>query len=216
MWCWIFLDHFFVIASWYLRVVCCTLVQQAVEKAMKFNIALKEDFSLQTRHTVIFVIIFLYPFLTSVQSSLPQWSWRCWYMPSGIRLICLYCCFLQIWNVYPLFPAELRLPASGATFPSCHHRLQGGGWRGSGQGLPDRAEGDLEAAHQPAVWRAAHAHPRLLPLPRSHPQRGGVSEDGLQLEDEGGVGQLYAQCLLCGLCTCVVCQGKINRFRSSL
>uniref|UniRef100_A0A674EJF4 Transmembrane protein 39B n=1 Tax=Salmo trutta TaxID=8032 RepID=A0A674EJF4_SALTR len=63
---------------------------------------------------------------------------------------------------------------------------------------------DVEAAHQPAVWGPGHAHTRLLPLPRPHPQRGGVPEDGLQLEDEGGAGQLHAQCLLRGLRTCMV------------
>lgn len=126
-------------------------------------------------------------------------------------------CLLQFWNVYSIFPAELWLPASRSTLPPCQHRLQGGRQHGKGQGLPDCAEGDMEAAHQPAVRRAAHANTRLLPLPGSHSQGGGVSEDGLQLEDEGGAGQLDAQCLLCGLCTCLVCQGnKSAFFRSKL
>lgn len=114
----------------------------------------------------------------------------------------------QLWDVRSLFPAELRLPASGSPLPARHHRRQGGGGRGPGPGLPDGAEGDVEAAHQPAVRRPAHAHARLLPLAGPYPQRGGVPEDGLQLEDEGGAGQLHAQCLLRGLRTRVVCQGE--------
>lgn len=134
--------------------------------------------------------------------------------PLALRLLApcvhqshLHCRFPQVWNVHPFFPAELRLPACGLALPPPHHRLQGCEPR---QGLPDRAEGDVEAAHQPAVRRAAHAHPRLLPLAGPHPEGGGISEDGLQLEDEGGVGQLHAQRLLRGLCTRVVCQGRSN------
>lgn len=132
------------------------------------------------------------------------YPWQCCYrdLANG------RCCSLQIWDVYSILPAEFRLPASRSALPHRQHRLQGGGQRGPGQGLLDRAEGDVEAAHQPAVWRPAHANPRLLSLPRPHPQGGRVPEDGLQLEDEGGAGQLDAQCLLCGLCTRLVCQGK--------
>lgn len=66
----------------------------------------------------------------------------------------------------------------------------------------------MEAAHQPAVWRPGNADPRLLPVPGPHPQGGGVPENRLQLEDEGSVGQLDAQRLLCGLCTRLVRQGE--------
>lgn len=113
----------------------------------------------------------------------------------------------QIWDVHSILPAELRLPAGRSALPRRQHRLQGGGQRGSGQRLLERAEGDVEAAHQPAVRRPGHADSRLLPLPGSHPQGGGVPEDGLQLEDEGGAGQLDAQRLLRGLCSRLVCQG---------
>lgn len=114
-----------------------------------------------------------------------------WFFIYSIKCNCS-CRSSQVWDVYSVLPAELWFPASGCSLPDRQHRLQRGGQRQSRPGLPERAEGDVEAAHQPAVWRSGHAHTRLLPIPGPHPERGGVPEDGLQLEDEGGAGQLHA------------------------
>lgn len=120
----------------------------------------------------------------------------------------IYLGFPQIWDVYSSVLVELWPPASRPPLPHRQYRLQRGVRREPRQGLPVRAEGDVEAAHQPAVWRSGYAHPLLLHLAWPHPEGGGVPEDGLQLEDEGSPRQLNAQCLLCGIRTCVVCKGK--------
>uniref|UniRef100_A0A452TT10 Transmembrane protein 39B n=1 Tax=Ursus maritimus TaxID=29073 RepID=A0A452TT10_URSMA len=101
-----------------------------------------------------------------------------------------------VWDVHPV-PAPHGL-----------HGSPGGGERpGAESGLPADAEGDVEAAHAAAVRAGRHAHPRLLPVPQSHPQRGGVPQDGLQLAHEGSAGQLHAERLLRGLCARLVREG---------